>query len=450
MDTLETKQPWTLRWRAGRRFGEWAPGAVAYVHFRHRGRRRAVSAGACSPGEAPAACAKVYADAVDETPEKHERLTPARKQLSGFVSRWVISNVGVAEPETVQTFELYGRRFVRSFDGIESLVALGRIRAYARDRLREAVVGTVKRELSGLRSFARWCVDEGVFTSEPGWLAMKVSALLPKKAAGTRTGAQRAEANKLTPAQVAALLAALPERSEGGSYPVRARFVFAYETGLRPATIDQMLQSDLVQNGAAVKIRDEIDKSNYGRIVPLSARAVAAVESIASSRTPGLWAEGDAEVFGRHDFRADLAAASAAAGLPFKAAPYDLRHARATHWMEEGVPLGVVAFLLGHRLVTTTNKYVHPSGRTAREWLNRPAPPISGDRPPRPEPGERVARFGILQPTRSFPGGAPLREYFQTDTEQLLAARIYAHEWRAQYECAGCELPDCPQHGVLR
>lgn len=53
-----------------------------------------------------------------------------------------------------------------------------------------------------------------------------------------------------------------------------------------------------------------------------------------------------------------------------------------------------------------------------------------------------------LQPTKSFPDGAPQREEFLSDEEFDAACRQYAREWKHVYRCVGCVNPDCPQHGV--
>jgi site-specific recombinase XerD len=63
--------------------------------------------------------------------------------------------------------------------------------------------------------------------------------------------------------------------------------------------------------------------------------------------------------------------AVAACDLPKETAPYDLRHAKGTHRVEaSGGNLNGVAFRLGHKLVTTTNKYVHSSQRSAESVLS--------------------------------------------------------------------------------
>jgi site-specific recombinase XerC len=61
----------------------------------------------------------------------------------------------------------------------------------------------------------------------------------------------------------------------------------------------------------------------------------------------------------------------AACGLPRETAPYDLRHAKGTHGLEaSGGNLNGVAYLLGHKQVTTTNRYVHASQRAVSTVLD--------------------------------------------------------------------------------
>jgi hypothetical protein len=58
----------------------------------------------------------------------------------------------------------------------------------------------------------------------------------------------------------------------------------------------------------------------------------------------------------------------------------------------------------------------------------------------------RVNAFN-LQPTRSFPQGAPQREEYDTDEDLDAADKVYVREWREEYECRGCDDRYCPQCG---
>ncbi len=74
----------------------------------------------------------------------------------------------------------------------------------------------------------------------------------------------------------------------------------------------------------------------------------------------------------------------------------------------------------------------------------------------------KVNRFH-LQPTSSFPDGAPQREEYETDEAHAQACCAYGREWVQKYECLGlakhwltngrdgrtateCRNRDCPQH----
>lgn len=73
-------------------------------------------------------------------------------------------------------------------------------------------------------------------------------------------------------------------------------------------------------------ITDEIDKARFGRTLPLTERALEALARSAPKAGP---------IFGEHNRRKPLEAARKRLGLgPVSA--YDFRHARATHWLEEG------------------------------------------------------------------------------------------------------------------
>lgn len=70
--------------------------------------------------------------------------------------------------------------------------------------------------------------------------------------------------------------------------------------------------------------------------------------------------------------------AGARAGLPKAVTPKVLRHSYATHLMDRGVDLAVIASLMGHRSPAETGVYLHVLGdqpRTAVQQLLKGAPP---------------------------------------------------------------------------
>jgi integrase len=109
-------------------------------------------------------------------------------------------------------------------------------------------------------------------------------------------------------------------------------------------------------------ITDRIDKARFGRELPLTTLARQALESVCPEA--GL-------IFSRHEYRDALRKAAHRALTPEKAktfTAYDLRHARATQWAETGNLVGV-AYLLGHKQVTTTNRYARPDRAAAERVL---------------------------------------------------------------------------------
>jgi hypothetical protein len=132
-------------------------------------------------------------------------------------------------------------------------------------------------------------------------------------------------------------------------FPIFAFYVFSYETGLRPSTLYKLRWDDW--EGTMLHIRPETDKARYGRMLPLSLLAQECLAALHSEAATTV-------IFPQHDLRKHWLAAATKGGIP-KAAPYDLRHARATHLLDRGASLSATAYLLGHRQMTTTNTYAH-------------------------------------------------------------------------------------------
>ena len=188
---------------------------------------------------------------------------------------------------------------------------------------------------------------------------------ISRRATGTAHPKGKRETVTLTPDEMDAIVAQLPVRSKLG-YPMRAYYEVMRETGLRPATLHRLGVPHDYQPGAPyLRIREDADKARYGRELPLSDRARAALDS-ACPEEGSIFPKFD----GRHTLRKAALAASIDPERASKVSAYDLRHSLATELTERSGNLVGVGYLLGHKHVTTTNHYVHARRRAAESVLS--------------------------------------------------------------------------------
>jgi integrase/recombinase XerD len=218
------------------------------------------------------------------------------------------------------------------------------------------------RKLSALRQFFKFLYAEGIRGDDPtGTLdSPKKNRPLPKTMGETETGRlldhaarEAAEAAEGTVAHMAAVrLHALVE--------------VLYATGLRV--------SELVSLPVTVALRDERffqvrGKGDKERMVPLSGKAQAAMRSWLKVRAEqeafaeSLFlfpAASGSGFLPRQIFARDLKGLAARAGISSaKVSPHVLRHAFASHLLQNGADLRAVQQLLGHADISTTQIYTH-------------------------------------------------------------------------------------------
>ena len=167
----------------------------------------------------------------------------------------------------------------------------------------------------------------------------------------------------------AALEAADPAQGGGDALAalrLHALVEVLYATGLRV--------SELVGLPAAVAQRDDRffmvrGKGGKERMVPLSAKARAAMKAWVAARgkvpalaeSPFLFPAGsDSGHLPRQVFARDLKRLAARAGIAAaKVSPHVLRHAFASHLLQNGADVRAVQQLLGHADISTTQIYTH-------------------------------------------------------------------------------------------
>ena len=240
------------------------------------------------------------------------------------------------------------------------------IRGYLGDLAERAFsAASVARRLSAIRQLYRFLYAEGHRADDP-------AAVLE----GPKRG--RALPKALTIREVDALLGAArgAEREQSISQRLRAARMSClievlYATGLRV--------SELVALPASAARRDERmlivrGKGNKERLVPLNDAAKRAMRDYlalreeAGARNPlkkgqSKWlfpSFGESGHLTRQHFARDLKSLAAAAGLkPRQVSPHVLRHAFASHLLQNGADLRSVQTLLGHADISTTQVYTH-------------------------------------------------------------------------------------------
>jgi integrase len=355
-------QGWKLEQRRG----------IYYVRFTHAKRQHLVSTGKTDPREATDEASRLYARIVSGG---HARPASTRALITASLTElwaeWLASISGMLDVQTLKTYEtIYiGKHWPAHYSSIREMCDEVARERYRQARLRLATAQTVKKETWVQDKFLRWCLKSRVIVAVPARLEWD------KRTLGTRTGKQKTKSQNLAPDQVTDIIGALPGWREYGkrgskkSYPIRARFVVAYETSLRPATLDELRWEDW--NGKTMTIRDEADKVRFGRDVPLSEIAQQTLALVkAQMEARGLDVSPAARIFGKHTYTKPLNKAAKACGLR-TASPYDFRHARATHLADAGGSLTGIGHLLGHKQATTTSRYIHASSRAAEETLAR-------------------------------------------------------------------------------
>ena len=240
---------------------------------------------------------------------------------------------------------------------------------------RGLAASTRARKLSAAKGLFRFAYEEG-------WRADDPAARLggPK--------ARRPLPKALTVAEVDALFAAI-DTAFTGEAAVRARcqFEVLYAAGLRVSELLGLPAAALRGAPRALHIRG---KGGRERLVPLTdpARAAAAewltLRDARWGRNPWLFpSTGRGGRMTRARFWGLVKELALAAGVdPARVSPHTLRHAFATHLLENGVDLRAIQEMLGHADIATTEIYTHVLDARLREVMARH--PLAQD-PPEPD-----------------------------------------------------------------
>lgn len=196
------------------------------------------------------------------------------------------------------------------------------------------------------------------------WRRAHRRGLLPASPSGLYERESKGRRRVLSPEEEPRLLAALAE-------PYRPLAAFLLASGLRVSEALRLEWRDVQFAGRARELTVTVRDSKNGdpRAVPVvgfgGPKAVANGLPVADL--------GPYAGISQSAFNHAWAAARASMGLQNdpEFVPHALRHTYATRLVVAGVPLSVVARLLGHRSVKTTMRYSHVSDQDAAEWIRK-------------------------------------------------------------------------------
>ncbi|MCB4801108.1 integrase/recombinase XerD [Methylobacterium brachiatum] len=230
------------------------------------------------------------------------------------------------------------------------------LRAFVADlETRGLMASSAARRLSCVRGFHKFLYAEGYAEADP---SVAVS--------GPRRG--RTLPKVLSIAEVDGLLAtaqAAAAATEAGPARRARRMVclleLLYATGLRVSELVALPRAAGTTRERYLFIKG---KGGRERLVPLTeASRVAMTAHLAAVPEESPWlfpADSDSGHLTRQAFARDLKAVAVAAGLrPDRVSPHVLRHAFASHLLQNGADLRIVQELLGHADISTTQIYTH-------------------------------------------------------------------------------------------
>lgn len=211
---------------------------------------------------------------------------------------------------------------------------------------RDLAASTHARKLSALRGFFAFLVREAYRQDDP---CTRI----------TGPAQRRPLPKTLSTGDIEKIFAVLDAAQDAAGLRLRALMELLYGSGLRATEL-----VSLPRNAIAAERPFAVLKGKGGkeRLVPISGRALEAVAAWVAhvpKESKFLFPSGKGHV-SRIRLYQMVKALAAEAGLdPMRVSPHVLRHAFATHLLENGADLRVLQTLLGHADIATTQIYTH-------------------------------------------------------------------------------------------
>ncbi len=278
------------------------------------------------------------------------------RDLNDFLN-YFVANRGMVTIAADKGVEAESRKDDPTFksDDIEQVSALV-IRSYLGFLHKQQITKTsISRKISAIRSFFKYLEKHGVVGENPA-----LSVVAPKL--------EKSIPTYLTVDEVFHLLDSIETKTLSGKRN-RAIFELLYSTGIRVSELVGLNVEDVDFERRIVRVKG---KGAVERIIPFGEKALSAIrdyrENLHGNRShaPDIWKgplflnKNGGRLTDRSVARI-LNDSAIKANLSMPISPHDLRHTFATHMLDAGLDLRMVQEMLGHRSLSTTQKYTHVS-----------------------------------------------------------------------------------------
>ncbi len=241
---------------------------------------------------------------------------------------------------------------------------------------------SIARKLAALRSLFRYAVREGMVGENPARLVSTPS--VPRRLPNVLTAE---EINRfldwmgsLAPKTGRRALA---EKSRWLLDRDRAIFEFLYGAGLRVSELTGLRFDDIDRSDQSIRVHG---KGRKERLVPYGSKARQALEAYEPAREalfrasgarndPGtVFLNGQGGPLTPRSVGRVVKRYARMAEISWNLHPHSLRHAFATHLLADGADLRAIQELLGHKSLSTTQRYTHVSIRQLMEVYDKAHP----------------------------------------------------------------------------
>jgi len=254
-------------------------------------------------------------------------------------------------------------------------VALVDVRAFLRDQVQRGLSSrSMMRKISALRSFFGFLMRRGYCSTDP---TLNLSSPKKRDSIPTVVGEERIRD-----------MMDLPDTSTFSGVRDRAILEFLYGTGVRLSEMVALDIADFLQGGETLRV---LGKGSKERLVPWCGEARAWFFRYQMQRFGGRGDFNENSVISYKDhpaFSAGMAPRRISprtvqrivarylrrVSMAASVSPHVLRHAFATHLLDNGADLRAVQELLGHESLSTTQTYTHVTPKRLQETYRKAHP----------------------------------------------------------------------------